>query len=61
MSFPKYINFQVNNNGGGMSNMVVHSHAVILMLISRKFQDFFSFFRKRCKSENTSHTMYGQC
>ena len=34
MSFPTYINFQVNNPGGGRSNMVVHSHAVILMLLS---------------------------
>ena len=34
MSFPTYINFQVNNTGGGRSNMVVHSHAVILMLLS---------------------------
>ena len=44
MSFPTYINFQVNNSGGGRSNMVVHSNAVILMLLSlfpEKFRDFF--------------------
>ena len=43
MAFPTYINFQVNNTGGGRSNMVVHSHAVILMLLSlcpEKFRDF---------------------
>ena len=34
MSFPTYINFQVNNTGRGRNNMVVHSHAVILMLLS---------------------------
>ena len=39
MSFPTYINFQVNNTGGGRSNMDVHSNAV--KLISRKFWDFF--------------------
>ena len=38
MSFPTYINFQVNNIGEGRSIMVVHSHAV--KLISRKFWDF---------------------
>ena len=34
MSFPIYINFKVNNSEGGRSNVVVHSHAVILMLFS---------------------------
>ena len=34
MSFPTYINFQVNKTGGGRSNLVVHSHTVILMLLS---------------------------
>ena len=44
MSFPTYINFQVNNTGGGRSsNMVVHSHAVILMLLSL-FPETFGIF-----------------
>ena len=44
MSFPTYINFQVNNTGGGRSNMVVHSHAVILMLLSLFPESFGIFF-----------------
>ena len=43
MSFPTYINFQVNNTGGGRINMVVHSHAVELM--SRTFRDFYLLFQ----------------
>ena len=43
MSFPTYINFQVNNIGEGRSNMVVHSHAVILMLLSL-FPESFGIF-----------------
>ena len=43
MSFPTYINFQVNNTEGGRSNMVVHSHAVILMLLSL-FPESFGIF-----------------
>ena len=43
MSFPTYINFQVNNSGGGRSNMVVHSNAVILMLLSL-FPESFGIF-----------------
>ena len=43
MSFPTYINFQVNKTGGGRSNMVVHSHAVILMLLSL-FPESFGIF-----------------
>ena len=44
MSFPTYINFQVNNIGEGRSNMVVHSHAVILMLLSL-FPESFVIFK----------------
>ena len=47
MSFPTYINFQVNNTGGGRSNMVVHSNAVILMQLSlfpESFGIFFEYF-----------------
>ena len=44
MSFPTYINFQVNNSGGGRSNMVVHSNAVILMLLSLFPESFGIFF-----------------
>ena len=43
MSFPTYINFQVNNSGGGRSNMVVHRNAVILMLLSL-FPESFGIF-----------------
>ena len=46
MSFPTYINFQVNNSGGGRSNMVVHSNAVILMLLSL-FPESFGIFHFR--------------
>ena len=44
MSFPTYINFQVNNTGEGRSNMVVHRHAVILMLLSLCPESFRIFF-----------------
>ena len=43
MSFPTYINFQVNKTGGGRSNLVVHSHAVILMLYGL-FPESFGIF-----------------
>ena len=43
MSFPTYINFQVHNSGGGRSNMVVHTNAVILMLLSLFPESFVIF------------------
>ena len=45
MSFPTYIKFQVNNSGGGRSNMVVHSNAVILMLLSLFPESFWIFIK----------------
>ena len=50
MSFPTYINFQINNPGGGRSNMVVHSHAVILMLLSL-CPESFGIFSKDLKED----------
>ena len=44
MSFLTYINFQVNNTGGGRSNMVVHSHVVILTLLRLCPESFGIFY-----------------
>ena len=46
MSYPTYINFQVNKTGGGSSYVVVHSHAVILMLLSLLPESFGIFLPK---------------